>query len=204
MPSSHRVSSEGAPSALAVTDRPPLKGEVSPEPATVTEGSEPQSRRQTAFPQIMLHMGWSHEAANQGFSPLRPKRNSHHSVAVSFWSEWRDLNSRPHGPEPCALPAALHPVKPVYYNDCSGKCQEKNPGWARRAPAESEGGLGLARKRLVWQGTADRATTPPSRRSRGIAPRHLPLHRGGKGAYSSSLFSLSSSFRQQRPLSVTL
>ena len=25
------------------------------------------------------------------------------------WSEWRDLNSRPHGPEPCALPAALHP-----------------------------------------------------------------------------------------------
>ena len=25
------------------------------------------------------------------------------------WSEWRDLNPRPHGPEPCALPTALHP-----------------------------------------------------------------------------------------------
>ena len=28
---------------------------------------------------------------------------------VDFWSEWRDLNPRPHGPEPCALPSALHP-----------------------------------------------------------------------------------------------
>ena len=28
----------------------------------------------------------------------------------SRWSEWRDLNPRPHGPEPCALPTALHPV----------------------------------------------------------------------------------------------
>ena len=26
-----------------------------------------------------------------------------------WWSEWRDSNSRPHGPEPCALPTALHP-----------------------------------------------------------------------------------------------
>ena len=25
------------------------------------------------------------------------------------WSEWGDSNSRPHGPEPCALPTALHP-----------------------------------------------------------------------------------------------
>ena len=43
-----------------------------------------------------------------------------------FWSEWRDLNSRPHGPEPCALPAALHPEKPIHYNDCPAKCQEKS------------------------------------------------------------------------------
>ena len=28
-----------------------------------------------------------------------------------IWSEWRDLNSRPHGPEPCVLPAAPHPDK---------------------------------------------------------------------------------------------
>ena len=26
-----------------------------------------------------------------------------------FWSEWRDLNPRPLGPEPSALPSALHP-----------------------------------------------------------------------------------------------
>ena len=29
----------------------------------------------------------------------------------SFWSEWRDLNPRPLGPEPSALPTALHPGK---------------------------------------------------------------------------------------------
>ena len=28
---------------------------------------------------------------------------------IITWSEWRDLNPRPHGPEPCALPTALHP-----------------------------------------------------------------------------------------------
>ncbi len=28
-----------------------------------------------------------------------------------LWSEWRDLNPRPLGPEPSALPAALHPDK---------------------------------------------------------------------------------------------
>ena len=28
---------------------------------------------------------------------------------IMDWSEWRDLNPRPHGPEPCALPTALHP-----------------------------------------------------------------------------------------------
>ena len=30
------------------------------------------------------------------------------------WSEWRDSNSRPHGPEPCALPTALHPDMKFY------------------------------------------------------------------------------------------
>ena len=29
---------------------------------------------------------------------------------MSTWSKWRDSNSRPHGPEPCALPTALHLV----------------------------------------------------------------------------------------------
>ena len=43
----------------------------------------------------------------------------------SLWSEWRDLNPRPHGPEPCALPTALHPdVQHGYYKDFSARCQE--------------------------------------------------------------------------------
>ena len=48
-------------------------------------------RRQTAFPQIMLRMVRSHEAANPGFSPFRPKRTGRHLAARPFWSEWRDL-----------------------------------------------------------------------------------------------------------------
>ena len=31
-------------------------------------------------------------------------------IGVQLWSEWGDLNPRPLGPEPSALPAALHPV----------------------------------------------------------------------------------------------
>lgn len=30
---------------------------------------------------------------------------------IPGWSEWRDLNPRPLGPEPSALPTALHPDK---------------------------------------------------------------------------------------------
>ena len=30
-------------------------------------------------------------------------------IGVRLWSEWGDLNSRPLGPEPSALPTALHP-----------------------------------------------------------------------------------------------
>ena len=30
-------------------------------------------------------------------------------ITVLIWSEWRDLNPRPLGPEPSALPSALHP-----------------------------------------------------------------------------------------------
>lgn len=31
--------------------------------------------------------------------------------AIFMWSEWRDLNPRPLGPEPSTLPSALHPEK---------------------------------------------------------------------------------------------
>ena len=80
-------------------------------------------QRQDAFPEPCC--AW--------FGPMRPgesvdprkKDAARTRRTASFWSEWRDLNSRPHGPEPCALPSALHPEKPVHYNDCETKCQEK-------------------------------------------------------------------------------
>ena len=65
-------------------------------------------QRQAAFPQTMLRMVWSHEAANP-HSATPTKKDGPPFGGPSFWSEWRDLNSRPHGPEPCALPSALHP-----------------------------------------------------------------------------------------------
>ena len=38
------------------------------------------------------------------------KKHTTQTTRVCFlWSEWRDLNPWPHGPEPCALPSALHP-----------------------------------------------------------------------------------------------
>ena len=41
------------------------------------------------------------------------RANKKHTTQIMrvcfFWSEWRDLNPWPHGPEPCALPSALHP-----------------------------------------------------------------------------------------------
>ena len=45
-------------------------------------------------------------------------------TALSFWSEWGDLNSRPLGPEPSALPSALHPEMLDYYNPHIAHCQE--------------------------------------------------------------------------------
>ena len=99
------------------------------------------------------------------------------------------MNSRPHGPEPCALPAALHPVKPVYYNDCSGKCQEKNTRGARLAKipaglglqrvsclahAESERGDGAKapeRGRLCGQGDKPSDSSGPSLSLRDTSPR---------------------------------
>ncbi len=59
----------------------------------------------------------------QGFQSIKQPhqiRKSHRLVRIewgrSFWSEWRESNPRPHGPEPCALPTALHPdtALPLY------------------------------------------------------------------------------------------
>ena len=41
--------------------------------------------------------------------PLWPTELKAQMPAMFYWSEWRDSNSRPHGPKPRALPAALHP-----------------------------------------------------------------------------------------------
>ena len=37
------------------------------------------------------------------------KRRRSKADFAPTWSEWRDLNSRPHGPEPCALPSMTAP-----------------------------------------------------------------------------------------------
>ena len=52
------------------------------------------------------------------FSQRKARKNRHFRTKMAvFWSEWRDLNPRPHGPEPCALPTALHPdANSCFYN----------------------------------------------------------------------------------------
>ena len=35
----------------------------------------------------------------------KTKKVRQNAGPLVFWSGWRDLNSRPHGPEPCALPS---------------------------------------------------------------------------------------------------
>ena len=56
-------------------------------------------------------MFWYREKSPFGSKKARYNRafRRRHLFVSTLWSEWRDLNSRPHGPEPCALPAALHP-----------------------------------------------------------------------------------------------
>ena len=54
---------------------------------------------------------WYREKSPFGSKKARYNRafRRRHLFVSTSWSEWRDLNSRPHGPEPCALPSALHP-----------------------------------------------------------------------------------------------
>ena len=42
-------------------------------------------------------------------SEAEHKKGSGQKSSAPLWSERGDLNSRPHGPEPCALPTALLP-----------------------------------------------------------------------------------------------
>lgn len=45
------------------------------------------------------------------FSGVEKVHRNSIKITVDLWSEWRDSNPRPLGPEPSALPTALHPVK---------------------------------------------------------------------------------------------
>ena len=45
------------------------------------------------------------------FAVATNKKACDNIYVTGFKSEWRDLNPRPLGPEPSALPTALHPVK---------------------------------------------------------------------------------------------
>ena len=55
-------------------------------------------------------MGQKWVRKNEVLKKVQKIRRSHQKSA-DFWSEWRDLNPRPLGPEPSALPTALHPGK---------------------------------------------------------------------------------------------
>ena len=54
----------------------------------------------------------------------------------STWSEWRDLNPRPLGPEPSALPAALHPD--VVWKSSAKRIKETRSGRAVARPLDLE------------------------------------------------------------------
>ena len=61
----------------------------------------------------------------------KQKRAETQSFLLNLWSECGDLNSGPLGPEPSALPAALHPgafclsQKLFYYSEKESNCQAK-------------------------------------------------------------------------------
>ena len=52
---------------------------------------------------------WKGGAAKWVRSDFCKKVGASDMQLAPTWSEWGDSNSRPHGPEPCALPTALHP-----------------------------------------------------------------------------------------------
>ena len=50
--------------------------------------------------------------------PQRTNKNAQKNLCIFVcWSEWHDLNMRPLGPEPSALPTALHPVPSFLINN---------------------------------------------------------------------------------------
>ena len=56
------------------------------------------------------------------------------------WSEWRDLNPRPLGPEPSTLPTALHPVAAnTNYMGKSSPCQDFSADKFRFCLAKADG-----------------------------------------------------------------
>ena len=79
-------------------------------------------------------MGQKWVSKNEALKKVQKIRRFHQKSA-DFWSEWRDLNPRPLGPEPSALPTALHPDMSasksfpcprdsvVYYTEFFGRCQ---------------------------------------------------------------------------------
>ena len=63
------------------------------------------------------------------FSGVEKVHRNSIKITVDLWSEWRDSNPRPLGPEPSALPTALHPEKNPQQLCCCGGW-----GWENRTP----------------------------------------------------------------------
>ena len=74
------------------------------------------------------HFGFEKASKKLSFSTLvsslgKRKESGRELRSDSFWSEWRDLNSRPLDPQSSALPAAPHPDNVVYYTGRFRKMQ---------------------------------------------------------------------------------
>ncbi len=70
----------------------------------------------------------------------KAKKKAADLLIDGFWSEYRDLNPRPLGPEPSALPAALYPVMPkltwIVYRE--SRCLSRQKSGFRRPETEKK------------------------------------------------------------------
>ena len=93
--------------------------------------------------------------ANRGF--CKKKLDTHFNThciktGVQLWSEWRDLNPRPLGPEPSALPAALHPDRILfYYSRRAVLCQQKSAVRAQKGGSAKGRAADLRDRRFFFR-----------------------------------------------------
>ena len=68
-------------------------------------------------------MAEGHDTSEETPSEIDKKIGASDIKLAPTWSEWRESNPRPLGPEPSALPTALHPDTANYYTEYETECQ---------------------------------------------------------------------------------